>query len=409
MNTFKLIIATLLFAVFATAASAQQIPISVDEVEFDDTTLNLFGTNQLSVERGESYEVRVRVTPFSDVKNAEIRVSISGYEFNDVDDIEDHTDLFDMDANVTYVRKLQIRIPDDVDKDDYKLRLVFSDRNNQALVTEYNLQIDVPRNAVSIDDVIFSPSGAVRAGSALLAKVRVENKGERDQDDVRVTVSIPGLGISGTQYIEEIDNNDEEEETEEVFLRVPKCAKPGTYDVIVETEFQNRHRKVSTTKQITVLEDDTCNQDEKVSSITLGNQLQNVQQGGTVVFPITVTNAGRTSKTFTLSVPEQTWASVTITPTSVLVVPAGQTATVFVNAQVTDETPVGAHALVATITSGKDTAQQLTMTANVSKGPTKASSVLEVILVILVALLIILGIAIGVSHLRGKEQTEAYY
>jgi len=410
MNAAKISIATLLFAVLAMTAFAAQVPVTVNDVKFDDTSLVLSGLNQLSVERGETYEVRVQVTPFADMRNTEIRAYISGYEFSDVNDIEDHTDVFDAKENVTYIKKLNLRIPDDVERDSYKLRIVISDRFNDELTQDYDLQIDVPRNAVSIKDVVYSPSGAVRAGSALLAKVRIENKGEKDQTDVRVTVNVPGLGLSGTQYIDKIDNGDSQEETEEIFLRIPKCAKPGNYNADVEVEYQDRHYKVSDTSQITVLEDDTCNQDAKaVSSITLGNQLQNVLQGGTVVFPVTITNAGKTSKTFTIEVPSQDWAAITVTPTSTLVVPSGQTTTVFVNAQISDETPIGAHALVATVISGKDAAQQLTMTANVQKGPVKASAVLEVILVILVALLVILGIAIGISHVRGKEQTEAYY
>lgn len=409
MNAFKLIVLTLLIAAFANTAVAQTVPVFIDEVELDDTVLNVLGDNRLSLERGEEYEVRVRLTPFADVRDAEVRVFISGYEFSDVDDIEDKTQVFDADENVTYVKKLNIRIPDDLDRDDYQLRVIVSDRNSDSLSQSYNLKIDAPRNAVRIDDVIFNPSSAVRAGSSLLTKVRIENVGERDQDDVRVTVNIPGLGVTGTAYIEELDNGDDEEETEEIFIRIPKCAAAGTYDVFVEAEFQKRHNKVTSKNHITVLEDDTCNQDEKVTSITLGNQLQNVIAGQTVVFPITVTNAAKTSKTFTVSVPAQEWAAITITPTSTLVVPAGQTSTVFVNVQVHEEALAGAHALVATVTSGKDSVSQLTMTANVTAAPTKIADVLQAVLIILVVLLVLLGIILGVSHARNKEKTEAYY
>ncbi|MBI4146171.1 hypothetical protein HY489_02425 [Candidatus Woesearchaeota archaeon] len=408
MKAIHAIIAAMLVFATIVSAAAAEVPIDIDEVEIDDTVLDSDNENRLSLERGEEYEVRVRLTPYADVDNLEIRVFIAGYEFSDTEDIEDTTPLFDAEENVTYVKKLKIRIPDEVERDNYKLRVVFSDRFNQALVEEFNLKIDVPRNAVRIDDVVFNPSNAVRAGSALLAKVRIENKGEKTQQDVRVTVSIPGLGISGTQYIEEIDDEDEEEETEEIFLRIPKCAKPGTYDALVEVEFLNRHKKVSERKTITVLEDDTCVENKQQTSITLGNQLQNAQPGQTVVYPVTITNAGRTSKTFTITVPSTDWASVTITPTSTMVMPAGQTQTAFVNVQVGEEALTGAHSIVATVAS-KDSTQQLTLTTNVQAAPTSASDVLEVVLVILVALLVVLGVVIGVAHLRGKEQTENYY
>ncbi len=406
----KLNHAILALALFLTViSSAIALPVVLEEVEIDDTILQESAVNRLSLERGEDYEVRVKFTPISDIENAEVRVFVSGYEYSDVDDIEDKTTLFDADANVTYVKKLSIVIPDDADEDDYKLRVIISDRYGDELTANYNLKVDVPRNALKIEDIVFNPSNAVKAGSALLTTVRVENSGEKQQDDVKVTVSIPGLGITGTEYIEEIDNGDEEEETEEIFIRIPKCAKPGNYDVNVEVEFSQKHRKISEKHTIAVLEDETCNEDEEPkSTIMLSNQMQSISGGQTAVFPITVSNAGRTSKTFTITVPSADWASVTITPTSLLVVPAGQTQTVFVNVKANDDTPAGAHSLTATVTSG-DNRQELTLTTTVLEQKTGARGVFEVILIVLVVLLVILGIVIGIAHLRNKEEAETYY
>jgi uncharacterized membrane protein len=407
MKAIQILVALALF--LAVIGSTAALPVVLEEVKVDDTLLAENAINTLSLERGQEYEVRVRFTPTFDIKNAEVRVFISGYEFSDVQDIEDRTSVFDASSNVTYVKKLHITIPDEVDKDSYKLRVIISDRFADELSAVYNLQIDVPRNALKVDDVIFSPSNAVRAGSALLTTVRVENKGEKDQNDVKVTVNIPGLGVSGSSYIDNVDNNDEEEETEEIFLRVPKCAKAGQYDVIVDVEFSQRHRKISEKRTITVLEDNTCSENSQPqSSITLGNQMQNVASGQTAIFPITVTNAGKTSKTFTVTMPSTDWAEVTITPTSMLVVPAGQTQTVFVNVQVGEDTPSGAHSLVATVSSGENR-QELTLTTTVAGKQSGAKNVFEVILIVLVVLLVVLGIIIGIGHLRGKEQAETYY
>lgn len=407
MKAIQILVSLALF--LAVIGSTLALPVVLDEVKVDDIILAENAINTLSLERGQEYEVRVRFTPIFDIKNAEVRVFMSGYEFSDVQDIEDKTPVFDASSNVTYVKKLHITIPDEVDKDSYKLRVIISDRFADELSAVYNLQIDVPRNALKIDDVIFSPSNAVRAGSALLATVRVENKGEKDQNDVKVTVNIPGLGVSGSSYIDDIDNNDEEEETEEIFLRVPKCAKAGQYDVTIDVEFSQRHRKVSERRTITVLEDNTCSENSQPqSSITLGNQMQSVASGQTAIFPVTVTNAGKTSKTFTVTVPSTDWATVTITPTSMLVVPAGQTQTVFVNVQVGEDTPSGAHSLVATVSSGENR-QELTLTTTVVGQKSGAKNVFEVILIVLVVLLVVLGIIIGIGHLRGKEQAETYY
>ena len=406
MNKFKIITILALFLAAISAVSA--LPITLDEVEVDDTILQENAENRLSIERGEDYEVRIKFTALEDIKDTEVRIFVSGYEYSDINDIQDKTPVFDAEANVTYVKKLNLNLPDDVDTADYKLRVIISDRYNNERIANYNLKLDVPRNALKIDDVIFNPENAVKAGSALLTSVRIENKGEKAQDDVKVTVSIPGLSISASEYIEQIDNNDDEEETEEIFLRIPKCAKAGNYDVTIDVEFSQLQRKITEKKTIAVLEDDTCGEETPKTTITLGNQMQNAQSGQTATFPITVTNAGRTSKTFIVTVPSTEWATVTITPTSTLVVPAGQTQTIFVNVQVDKDTPTGAHSLTATVTSGEDT-HELTLTANVAQSKSTARTVFETILIVLVVLLVILGIVIAIAHYRNRDQTETYY
>lgn len=406
MNKINIITILAIFLTVMSAVSA--LPVNLEEVQVDDTILQETTINRLSLERGSDYEVRVRFTALENINDAEVRVFISGYEYSDVDDIEDKTTIFDAEENVTYVKKLNILIPDDVDIDDYKLRVIISDRYNDELATNYNLKLDVPRNSLKITDVVFNPANAVRSGSALLTTVRVENKGEQEQNDVRVTVSIPGLGISATEYIDEINNGDDEEETEEIFLRIPKCAKAGNYDVDIEAEYSQRKYKLTEKETITVLEDETCKEDTPKTTITLGNQMQDGIAGQTATFPITVTNAGRTSKTFIVTIPSADWATVTITPTSTLVVPAGQTQTMFANVQVSKDTPQGAHSLTATVVSG-DIVQELTLTTNVQQTKSSTRAIFETILIVLVVLLVILGIVIGIAHLRNKEDAETYY
>src|SRR3989344_7779039 len=405
MKTIHAIIAAMLF--LSVIGIANALPVTLQQVEIDGTTIVQNAFNQLSIERGQTYDLRIRFTPFDRVRNAEVRAFISGYEFSDIDSIDDRTPVFDADTNVTYVKRLTVRIPDELDQDSYKLRIVISDRFGDDLTADYNLQIDAPRNSLKIDDVILNPSSSVRAGSSLLARVRVDNKGERDQEDVRVTITLPELGVSGTQYLSEI-KSDETEETEEILLRLPRCAKAGTYDATIDVEFSNRHRKVSEKKSITVLPDETCTENTPAPSANIGgSQIQTVNAGDAASFPLTVTNPTRSSKTFTISVPASDWAEVTITPTSTLVLAGGQSQTVSVNVQTNEDAPAGAHSLVTTVTNG-NAQQQVTLTTTViAQGG--ARTAFAIVLMILLVLLVAIVIIIGIAYARDREKTQTYY
>ena len=268
----------LILASILTVAQSASVPVWIEEAELEGTTIYQSSLNTLDIERNDKLELRLELQSWENVDNVEVRASISGYEHGNTAPITDRIGPFDMDANVTYVRKLQVALPDDVELDDYKLRIEISNRNGFAQVLHYDLQIDAPRNAMKITDVTFNPGNTLVAGQSLLGRVRLENKGQRDQDDVKVTMSVPALGVSATQYIEEVENGDEQEETEEFFLRLPRCATPGTYDVNVDAWFNKNHNKVSATSKITVLENEDCREPEPVVVVQQTNTTETPAQ-----------------------------------------------------------------------------------------------------------------------------------
>ncbi len=233
------------------------LPLTVTDVEIDDTDVRPGDTVRLDVVRGDSFDIEIRAESPVDLDEVEWHAFITGYEYNKVQALHDAVGPFDMDANVSYKKTLKITLPEEVDEDDYKLRLVFSDRNGDEVVQNYNLKIDVERHKLRLEDFITSPSGSVKAGSGLIAVARYENLGEKDEDNVKVTISIPDLGISGSEYIDEIET-DEQEETEEVFLRLPKCADPGVYEVHIIAEYQDGHELLVNKAHLQVEENPAC-------------------------------------------------------------------------------------------------------------------------------------------------------
>lgn len=422
MKSFK--IALMFVLALALVSTVLALPITLDKVEVDDVELAANSVNRFDVLRGEDIEVEVVFTPQQNIDDMQIEAFFSGDEHNDIAPASDVTSTFDADANVTYRKKLKINVHQFFEEDSYKLRIIFSDRNNDELIQNYNIKIDVPRHGMMIRDILFNPSGQVKGGSALLSVVRIRNTGEKDEQDVKVTVSIPQLGVSASDYIDEIDNNDDEEETEEMYLRIPKCAKPGVYDVDVDVEFDDGFKKERATKQIEVLSDETCEDTTAATTsgsprgkttITIGSQLENVLQGNTAAFPLTITNSGRASKAYTVDANAGDWATIKVSPTSNFVLDGGKTQTVYVYATPNDDAPVGAQVITATISSGNQKLEDISLTANVAKSGSGFKGFIEWSLIILVVLLVILGLIIGFSRLKNEDesnqppQPQAYY
>ncbi len=238
------------------AAQNTIVPVAIEQAEIDHTEIMPFGVNQLDIERDQAFELKLNLMAWEDAKDVEIRAFISGYEFNDVKSISDQLGPFDFASNVTYIKKLHVSLPDDVDTDNYQLRVMLSNRNGWQQIYNYELKVDTKRHVVKIDDVYMS-SNSVKAGQAVTATVRLENQGQKDEKDVKVVVSVPALGVSATDYVDSIDNDDQEE-TEEMFLRMPKCAEPGVYDVKIDSWFNDGHDKVSGETKLTVLENEAC-------------------------------------------------------------------------------------------------------------------------------------------------------
>lgn len=421
MNLTKLTL--MLLMLVSLAAFAQALPFNVDSVQVNDVVLIPNSSNRLDVERGQQLDIVVRLIALDSAKNVEIEAFISGFEFNDVERVSDTTGLFDVLQNVTYVKRLSIPLPAALEKDDYKLRIVVSDRDNLEIVQNYALKIDVPRHLVGVEDVLLTPENEIIAGGSLLASVRVENLGAKVEEDVKVKVAIPELGVSATKYISKV-GVDDETESEDVYLRLPECAQPGTYAVVATLYYADGHRTSVGKASITVLKNELCYGDDvdavdalpEKLLISVGSNLESVQLGGSAVFPITVSNNARLSKSFTVAHTGVGWADVSVSPTATAVVMPGKSQTFYVFVAPNDSAVAGANKLDVSVSSSSELLQQVSLTANVLKQSGSGLSikrVLELGLIVLLVLLIIVGLIVGFILLRDDAQSppksEPYY
>jgi hypothetical protein len=259
MNATKLfgIFGVMLLCTLALVGVAAAIPVSITRVEIDDHTIQPNQINRLDVLRDNTVDIEVLLESLQNLKDVEVQVFVSGFEHNVDVPLSDRIGPFDMDAGVTYRKMLHITFPNLVKEDSYKVRIVVSDRDGQELVQNYNIKIDVPRHDLSIVDALFTPSKQVQSGQALLSTVRVKNFGEKTEHDVKVIVSIPKLSVSAASYIDEI-KSERQQDTEELYLRLPKCAEPGVYDLNIGLKYNDGFNHEAVQGKVEVLENPAC-------------------------------------------------------------------------------------------------------------------------------------------------------
>jgi hypothetical protein len=412
------------------ATATNSLPVELIEVEVEDVDAN--DGEIPGLEKANEIEVKVKFKALADIDDVQVEAQLRGYDHKDL--MEDITSAFDVHNGTTYVKTLDIDLKERMDADRYNLRVIISDRHDDQT---YGFELDVAstEHAVVIRDVVVSPSNGVKAGRSLLATVRVQNRGSSTEEDVKVSFSIPDLGITQSAYIDELEedgdsNNRDSKSTEELYLRIPQCAEAGIYEAIVEVEYDDGDEYEREYMDIEVLADDTCevgyvptSSGSSTSSsstattstggktvITLGTDDQDITKGaGGVIYPVTITNGGNTAKTYVLSVKGGDWGTFKVSPTNVVTLGRGETQSVYIYASAKPTAAAGNQVFAVAIKSGDKTLKEISFSAKIIEGSSamgKLKKVLEVGLIVLVAILFIIGLIIGFNKLKGNEEEE---
>lgn len=395
------------------SATGGTLPILVSDVKVNGDSINAEDEVRTQFTRDNKIDVEVKLFAQADVEDVEIEAVIYGDEY---ETISDTTDSFDVENGTIYEKDLELELPSYMEQDDYKLRIIVSDRNGREKIYRFNLKIDTEKHSLVIDDVTFNPGREVIAGRALLSVVRVENLGEQDEESVKVTLSIPDFGVSASDFIDEIEQEDTES-SEELYLRIPACAEAGEYDAKVVVEYDRKRRETSKTYQISVVAGDSCGAVPSTSPTTSGGETvvtastpsQELKAGeGGVIYPVTISNQQPVSKTYTISVQGiEGWSTVKVSPGTLMTLNAGQTETAYIYVSANEGT-TGSRAFTVEVKSGSEVIKQIQLTANIagaeSTGWSSVKKGLEIGLVVLIVLLVILGLVIAFNKYKGSEE-----
>ena len=393
----------------------RELGVDVIQVQINDVEVETGDIISLSTELRDALDLRVVLQANEANSDVEIEGSIRG---DDTFQMIDNSDVFRVEPNTRYVKTLQLKLPPTMDAGTYFLRIAVFDRSSAAKIFNYFLTVEPRNHDVIVRDLTLNPSDEVSAGRAVVGIVRLTNYGKDTEDNIKVTLAIPALGASVSDYVDKLDAGDSIS-SEELLLRIPTTAVSGVYPVIVNIDYHNGLKHDTKQFQIKVngvaspmagapgsQPTNPADETKARTVVTIGPQSQDAARGeGGAIYPITLENQGSSSKSYSVSVSgAEDFATVRISPSNLVLVDAGETKQVFVYVAARDGSTLGPHVFNLQINAGEKMLQQVPLTLNVVEAQKAAGMSIDLKkgLTIALAILIIAGIILAVLLLGGN-------
>lgn len=301
MRVKSILLAFVMLIVFSGLVSAQ----SYEVTDIDINGVDMSNGVTAQVELGEDTKVVVDFIGHDYVDDVKVKAWIGGYEHGDV---EDTSDIFDVEPNVTYSKTLYLNIPEDMDVDDNDFTLyveVYDDVDSDMY--GFSVYVEQQRHSLDIYDVIYDTI----LNDNDVVEIRVENNGERKEEDIKVELTIDSFTTSA--YIDELaaspeDSNEDEEDSQSIsFLLDLEDFETGYYDMEIDVTYNRGHDDVE--HVYTVYVEGEEEEEVVVEEVDEGEVLVNIA-GSNLDYELTFSNSKITSEVFAIDViGENQWAS----------------------------------------------------------------------------------------------------
>ncbi len=413
-----ILIATIALTVFASADSDLYdiTNVYVDGIQVSDGDIS-------GIELNDDIEIKVYLEgtgnsstcPDGDVDDCSVEVKvkawIGGYEY---DDLEATTSSFDIEPGVNYRKTLTITIPEDLDVDDndYTLYVEVYDSDDEERES-YDLYAERPSHSLNILDVIYDST--IKAGDDFPVEVRIENLGEKKENDIKVEVSLEDLD-SQTEYIEElssseIDNEDEESSDSAYFdLQLDDEVESGYYTLTVKVSYNRGHDSFEETYKVKVdgVESSEATGTAK-TTVSLSSTTVKGSQDEETSFNLKFSNSGSESETYKVTVNGiSQWATSSVSPSSVTVA-SGSTEEIEITLTPDSEASGDYDFSLQILDSNDKLIEDVAMTMNVSEDSSvfgDTSSMLKVGFIILIVLIILIGLIVAFRKMKDDDDDD---
>ncbi|MGV8142222.1 MAG: hypothetical protein ACP5NS_01135 [Candidatus Pacearchaeota archaeon] len=395
----SLIVAVLaLFVVPAVSAFA-----SIQYVESDSIVI----TNNVAwgVEAGQTLDLRVVfVVGATDVNDVRVTARVLGEP-----GLYDATERFDALSGRVYSKFLSLTLPNDIDELDESFILEVTVESQSSTGDTQSTLLIVQRSSYALDFLSVDSNSQAQAGTVLPIEVVLKNRGRYDAEDTFVEARIPALGISKKIFLEDLgavdqSDNDLEDDSLEgtILLSIPQSAAPGLYTI--ELKAYSEDAETTVTRRVEVV-GGSAN-----SALVASGSRKTFAANTDGMYTLTIVNSGNNILVYNLVTEADDGLTVDVED-SVVVVPAGSSKSVKVNARSSDNGEYNFKVLA--LDANNAVVGEQSFTAQVegrSAVGGNAAVVLTIILaIVFVVLLVVLIVLLTRKPAKTDELGESYY
>ena len=370
----KRLIFTLFLFLFVPFASADS-----DAYEIQSVFVNGISAEdaKIQVELGSTMDIQVLLEGTGESTDVRVHAWIGGYAY---ESIEESTDVFDVENGVSYKKTLSLDIPEDLDVSEHEYTLhvrVYDSTNKEE--KSYTLYFEQEEHDIVVEDIFLS-SSTIASGDYLAVNARLENQGEQDEENLKITVSIPLLGVSQRVYMDTLFSGDQDD-SPTVYLLIPQNVA-GDYEVLMHVAYNNGYSEVSESSFLTIAGEMVYDENTFVSI----SRIDDLVAGEESSYKVQVTNLADSTKTFTLDVDGLDAEYV-----ESITVPAESSGEFIFTLHPED---VGSHSVFVSVHTDEGLVTEKLLTVSVEE----RSAQWTLYLALLLAVLVVVGI---LSYLRG--------
>ena len=380
----------------------------LEEVEVNNDRVTSVDT--LQVMNGETLEVDMRFSALENFDNARIMVFVEGYEHSP---IVGSTDIFSVIEGKTYIKSVSVDLPSDMrSEQDYTLRIIGANDLSGLTYKEFTLYVDTERDRVDVLDLVMTPSSGVEPGQNIIANVRMKNRGQQEQDSVKVSVEIPSLNVAESSYVSNLDAN-EVATSDDMLLFIPEDAQAGVHNVVVKLEYNDGYTQSLEGFTLSVLSPKLV--EEKNLLVSFNNNVD-LKAGQANSFDIVIANPNEDSKPISIAAADNSWADVDVEP-SLVMIQGGSSATFTVT--VTPKSAVeGEKTLTLVVKEGSETVSEVPVSTYVEEGNEINWLNVALAVLLIIAIIILLALVVTIAKRKNEDgdrdedevtSTEEYY